>query len=34
MFLQQYYYRRDDWQQRIDAVWSIFWKGIMQANII
>lgn len=31
-FLQQYYYRNDDWQQRIDAVWSIFWKGILQSN--
>ncbi|WP_159885130.1 TetR/AcrR family transcriptional regulator [Paenibacillus puerhi] len=28
LFLQQYYYRQEGWHSRLDAVWSIFWKGI------
>ncbi|MEK8132193.1 TetR/AcrR family transcriptional regulator [Paenibacillus filicis] len=28
LFLQNYYYRREDWKAKLDAVWLIFWKGI------
>ncbi|SDE37369.1 transcriptional regulator, TetR family [Paenibacillus sp. UNCCL117] len=28
LFLQQFYYRQDDSKARMQAVWSIFWKGI------
>ncbi|MFB6365006.1 TetR/AcrR family transcriptional regulator [Paenibacillus elgii] len=29
-FLQQFYYRPDDWEHRLKAVWSIYWKGIAE----
>ncbi|MCZ8523532.1 MULTISPECIES: TetR/AcrR family transcriptional regulator [Paenibacillus] len=27
-FLQQYYYQPGEYEQRLDAVWRIYWKGI------
>lgn len=29
-FLQQFYYRPDDWEHRLAAVWGIYWKGIAE----
>lgn len=29
-FLQQFYYRPDDWEHRLKAVWGIYWKGIAE----
>lgn len=27
-FIQQFYYKSEDWEQRLDTVWKIYWKGI------
>ncbi|TVY06857.1 TetR/AcrR family transcriptional regulator [Paenibacillus cremeus] len=27
-FIQQFYYERDDWEQRLQTVWRIFWQGL------
>lgn len=27
-FIQQYYYKTEDWEHRLETVWRIYWKGI------
>ncbi|ALS23884.1 MULTISPECIES: TetR/AcrR family transcriptional regulator [Paenibacillus] len=27
-FIQQFYYKSEDWEHRLDTVWRIYWKGI------
>ncbi|MCZ8515534.1 TetR/AcrR family transcriptional regulator [Paenibacillus filicis] len=28
MFIQQFYYRPDDWEHRLQTVWRIYWQGL------